>query len=148
MANQRFLFTKEPDLDSSPNLDVSSDVSKIAAVWEAWNAALKANDADRLAAFVTDDIVFVHGDGRCVIGKEDLKADFLTSFERFDFDRRFSPPEIIVRDKWAFEISEVESTMTSVRGGIQVHAHSRTVFTFARQPDTTWKVARVLELLD
>jgi uncharacterized protein (TIGR02246 family) len=148
MANQCFLFTEEPDLDCSPNSDADSDVSKIAAVWEAWNAALKAYDANRLAAFVTDDVVLVHGDGRCVIGKEDLKADFLKSFQRFDFERRFSPPEIIVRDKWAFEICEVDSTLTSVRGGIQVHAHSRTIIMFARQPDTTWKVARVLELLD
>jgi uncharacterized protein (TIGR02246 family) len=74
------------DLASAPNPDTDSDVSKIAAVWEAWNAALKANDSNRLAAFVTDDVVFVHGNGRCVCGKEELKADFLKSFERFDFD--------------------------------------------------------------
>jgi hypothetical protein len=52
------------------------------------------------------------------------------------------------RDKWVFEICEAGSTLTSVRGGIQVHAHSTNVTTFARQPDTTSKVARVLELLD
>ena len=81
-------------------------------------------------------------------GKEELKADFLNSFKRFDFDLRFSPAEIVVRNKWAFEFCEVESTLTGVRGGIQVHAHSRNVIVFARQPDTSWKVARVLELPD
>ena len=148
MANQCVPFTKEEDLDSSANSDTNSDVSRIAAVWEDWNAALKTNDANRLAAFVTDDVVFVHEDGRCVCGKEELKADFLNRFERFDFDLRFSPAEIVVRNKWAFEFCEVESTLTGVRGGIQVHAHSRNVIVFARQPDTSWKVARVLELLD
>lgn len=148
MANQCVPFTKESDLDSSPNSDSDSDVSKIAAVLEVWNAALEANDASRLAAFVTDDVVFVHGNGRCVCGKEELKVDFLNRFERFDFDRRFLPAEIVVRDKWAFEICDVESTLTAVRGGIQVHAHTRIIIAFARQPDTSWKVARVLELLD
>jgi uncharacterized protein (TIGR02246 family) len=145
MANE---LAKEADLDNTSNSDTDSDNSKIAAVWEVWNAALKANDASGLAAFVTDDVVFVHGNGRCVCGKEELKADFLKSFERFDFDRKFSPAEIVVRDKWAFEICEVESTLTAVRGGIQVRAHSRNVIAFARQPDSSWKVARVIELLD
>ena len=97
MANQCVPFTREADLDSIPNPDTDSDVSKIAAVWEVWNAAREANDASRLATFVTDDVVFVHGNGRCVCGKEELKADFLNSFERFDFDRRYLPAETVVR---------------------------------------------------
>jgi uncharacterized protein (TIGR02246 family) len=141
-------LTKEGDLDNTSNSHSDSDNSKIAAVWDDWNAALKANDASLLGAFVTDDVVFVHGNGRCVCGKEELKADFLRSFERFDFDRKCSPAEIVVRDKWAFEICEVESTLTAVRGGIQVRARSRNVIVFARQLDSSWKVARVLELLD
>jgi uncharacterized protein (TIGR02246 family) len=136
-------------LDSFPNSDTDSDVSKIAALWKGWSAALKANDAIGLAAFVTDDVVVVHGNGRCVCGKEELQADILKSFERFDFDRRYSPAEVVVRDKWAIQICEVETALTSVRGGIQAHAaDSRTVIVFARQPDSSWKVARVLILLD
>jgi len=69
-------------LDNTSNSDSDSDNSKIAAVWDDWNAALKANDASLLAAFVTDDVVFVHGNGRCARGKEELKADFLKSFKR------------------------------------------------------------------
>jgi uncharacterized protein (TIGR02246 family) len=148
MGNKCIPITKEADLDGISNPDTDSDVSKIAALREAWNAAVEANDANRLAAFVTDDVVFVHGNGRCVCGKEELKADLRKRFERFDFDRRLSSTEIIVRDKWAFQICEVESRLTGVRGGMQVQAHSRAVIAFARQPDTSWKVARVLELLD
>jgi ketosteroid isomerase-like protein len=43
-------------LNSLPNPDTDSDVSKIAAVLEALNAALNANDANRLATLVTDDV--------------------------------------------------------------------------------------------
>jgi uncharacterized protein (TIGR02246 family) len=147
-ANKCIPITKEADLDSFSNPDIDSDVSKIAAVLEALNAALKINDANRLAALVTDDVVSVRGNGRCVCGREEIKADFLKRVGRFDFDRKFSSAEIIVRDKWAMEICEMETALTGVGGGIQVQTHSRVVILFARQPDTSWKVARVLELLD
>lgn len=134
-------------MSSSPNLDTDFEVSKIAALRKAWSAALQREDANGLAALMTDDVVFVYGNGRCVCGKEELQADILHRFERFDFERRSSLAEIVVRDKWAVDICEVESNMTAVRGGIQVHANSKTVIAFTRQPDTSWKVARIVELL-
>jgi len=92
---------------NSPESSIDSDVSKIAAVREAWLAAVKAGDADRLADMVTDDVVVVHGNGRCVCGKEELKADFLDGFGRFAIDQRVLSSEVVVRNKWAFEIGEV-----------------------------------------
>jgi ketosteroid isomerase-like protein len=134
-------------LSSAPNSNTDSAVSKIAALRKAWSAALQREDANGLGALMTDDVVFVYGNGRCVCGKEELQVDILHRFERFDFERRSSRAELVVRDKWAVEISEVESNLTAVRGGIQVHANSKTVIAFARQPDTSWKVARIVELL-
>jgi ketosteroid isomerase-like protein len=69
-------------VNSSSNLDSDSAISKIAALREAWIAAVKASDADRLSAMVTDDVVVVHGNGRCVCGKDELKVDLLKGFER------------------------------------------------------------------
>ena len=135
-------------MDSLSNPGTDSDVSKIAALWKAWNAALKGNDASGLLALMTDDVVFVHGNGQCVRGKKEFQAHILKSFGRFDFDRRYSPAEMVVVGKWAFQICEVETTLTAVRGGVQVHATSRTIVVFIRQPDTSWKVARVVELRD
>lgn len=59
---------------NSPNSTIDPDASKIAAVREAWLAAVKAGDANRLAEMVTDDVVVVHGNGRCVGGKEEVKS--------------------------------------------------------------------------
>ncbi len=134
-------------MSGSPVSDTDSAVSKIAALRKAWSAALQGEDANGLAALMTDDVVFVCGNGRCVCGKKELQEDIQNRFERFDFERKSSRAELVVRDKWAFEISEVESTLIAVRGGIPVHANSKTVIAFARQPDTSWKVARILELL-
>jgi len=125
-----------------------SDSSKIAALRQAWLAAVKASDAESLAQMLTDDVVVVHGNGRCVCGKEAVRADFLERFRRFAIDQRVSPTEVIVREKWAFEISEVESELTPIEGGQQVHAHSRTIVVLSRQSDASWRVCRVLGLLD
>jgi uncharacterized protein (TIGR02246 family) len=138
---------KEADLASFPNSDTDSDASKIAALWEAWNAALKASDANSLVALMTDDVVFVHGNGQCVCGKKEVQSHIANSFGRFDIDRRYLPAETVVVGKWAIEIRELETTLTTVRGGIQLHASSRTLIVFVRQADASWKVTRVLELL-
>jgi ketosteroid isomerase-like protein len=34
---------------------------------------VKANDADRLSAMVTDDVVVIHGNGRCLHGRTSLR---------------------------------------------------------------------------
>jgi ketosteroid isomerase-like protein len=60
-------------VNGSPNSDTDSAISKIAALREAWIAAVKANDADRLSAMVTDEVVVIHGNGRCLHGRTSLR---------------------------------------------------------------------------
>ena len=57
-------------MPSSPQSDIASDLSKIAAVREAWIAAVKDSDVDRLISMVTNGVAGVFGNGRCVSGKE------------------------------------------------------------------------------
>jgi uncharacterized protein (TIGR02246 family) len=138
----------EFNMDSSSSSATDSDSSKIAALREAWLAAVKASDAGSIAEMLADDVVVVHGNGRCVCGKEAVRADFLEGFGRFAIDQKVSPTEVIVGKKWAFEISEVESDLTPIQGGQQVHAHSRTIVVLSRQSDASWRVYRVLGLSD
>jgi ketosteroid isomerase-like protein len=133
---------------SSPQSDIASDLSKIAAVREAWIAAVKDSDVDRLISLVTNGVVGVFGNGRCVSGKEELKAAFIAGFLRFDIERRVVSAEVLIRDKWAFEIDEMEGKLTPVRGGAQIHARLDTLVVFERQSDASWKVARLVDLPD
>lgn len=64
-------------MDTFPDPDSNTVTSSIAAVRQAWLDAVRAGDAERLAAMVTDDVVVVHGNGRCVHGRDELKTDFL-----------------------------------------------------------------------
>jgi uncharacterized protein (TIGR02246 family) len=119
----------------------------IAAVRQAWLHAVRASDAERLAAMVTDEVVVVHGNGSCVRSREELKEDFLNAFEAFSIEQNVSNAEVVVRGAWAFEISEVESRLTPRRRGEATHVHSTTVVALSQQPDGSWKVGRVLGLV-
>ena len=131
--------------------DAGSDqtvVSSIAALRRDWLASIKASDTERLLGMVTDDIVVVHGDGRCVCGREELKADFRKGFEAFSIDQNVVSAQVVVRGPWAFDIAEVDTKLTPHTGGAPpLRFHSASVVALRRQPDGSWKIARVLGLL-
>jgi len=127
--------------DKSPTLEIT-------ALREAWLAAVRSADAVRLASLVTDDVVVVHGDGRCVRGRSEWKADFVKAFESCRIDQRVVNPEIAIRGDWAFEIATVESTLTPIGGTEPVHVVTMTLVALRRQPDGAWKMARVIGLLE
>ena len=135
-------------MDTFPAPDINSVASSVAAVRQAWLDAVRTGDVERLVAMVTDDVVVVHGNGRCIRGRDELKADFLKGFESFSIEQNVSSAEIIVRGRWAFEIAEVESKLTPQCGGESTHVHSITIAALNRQPDGSWKVGRVLGVLD
>jgi ketosteroid isomerase-like protein len=64
-------------VSSSGKSGTESDKSKIAAVRQALNQAVKDSDASRLVALATDDIVVVLHNGRCMSGKSEFERFFL-----------------------------------------------------------------------
>ena len=135
-------------METFPAPDINSVTSSVAAVRQAWLDAVRTGDVERLAAMVTDDVVVVHGNGRCVRGRDELKADFLKGFESFSIEQNVSSAEVVVRGTWAFEIAEVKSRLTPRCGGASTHVHSTTIVALSRQPDGSWKIGRVLGVLD
>ena len=130
----------KPDDDSTP--------SSIDAVRQAWLDAIRAADNERLAALVTDDVVVVHGTGRCVRGRDELKLDFRSAFGALSIEQGASTVELVVRGSWALEIADVETKLTPRSGGGRTIFHSTTVTALKRQSDGSWKVGRVLGVLD
>jgi uncharacterized protein (TIGR02246 family) len=122
--------------------------SAIADLRELWLDAVKSADAVRLAELVTDDVVVVHGNGRSVRGKAQLKSDFQNAFDAFSIEQRVTNPEVVVRGGWALEISAVDTRLVPRPEGEPIAVASTTVVVFQRQPDGSWKIARVLGLLD
>ena len=69
-------------------------------------------------------------------------------FSLYDVERRTLASGVIIRDKWAVELDEMDSGMTSVSSGMEVQTHVKVVIVYARQSNGDWKVARLMELLD
>ncbi len=134
-------------MDTFPQQEANSVASSIAAVRQAWLEAVRASDAERLAALVTDDVVVVHGDGRCVRGRDELEADFLKGFEAFSIEQKVHDVELVIRGGWAFEIGEVETRLAPHDGGEAKDVHSTAVVALRQQSNGAWKVGRVLGLV-
>ena len=135
-------------MGTSSKSDSDSASSSIAAVQQAWLEAIKAADVERLATLVTDDVVVVHGTGRCVRGRDELKMDLWNSFKAFFVEQSASTAGLVVRGSWALEIADVETKLTPRTGGERMVFHSTTVTALERQSDESWKVGRVLGVLD
>ena len=77
-----------------------------------------------------------------------FKGGFAARFELYDVERNILSSRVVMRDNWAIELDEMESTVSPVRDGMHIHAHLKTVIVYGRQAEGEWKVARLMELLD
>jgi len=135
-------------MNAIPKPAGDSVASSIAAVRQAWLDAIRAGDVDRFAALVTDDIVVVHGTGRCVRGEDELRTDLRTAFKTFSIEQSTAPARLVVRGRWALEIVDVETKLTRYPSGERTVFQSMAVTALKRQPDGSWKIGRVLGVLD
>jgi uncharacterized protein (TIGR02246 family) len=135
-------------MGTSSKSDSDSARSSIDAVRQAWLEAIRAADVERLATLVTDDVVVIHGTGRCVRGRDELKMDLRNAFKAFSVEQSASRAGLIVRGSWALETADVETKLTPRTGGEPTVFHSTTVTALERQSDGSWKVGRVLGVLD
>ena len=133
---------------SVPNAVSALEQAKIAAVRQAWMQAVMDGDANRLTNFVTDDVVAVLKDGRCICGKDALKEILRHVFGLYDVERKILSSRVVTRDQLAIELDEMESTMTSVSSGMEIRARVKIVIVYGRQTDGAWKIARLMELLE
>ena len=122
-------------------------VASVVAVRDAWLAALRSRDVDRLMELITDDIVVMHPNGRTDIGKAVVRADFERFFKQFTVDQKAVSDETVVSSDWAFDRGRVQTTLVPVGGGKPVQIDSEVVTILRREADGAWKVARTIAVL-
>ena len=135
-------------MSSSPKMDTGFDRSKINTLREAWIEAVKDSYVSRLTSLVSDDFVWVHADGRCIRGKEEMRTDLSHAFVRFDAEPSVLSSEVSLRGKRAIELLEVGTVRTAIGNDPSVLEHFTYVVVFCRQSDASWKVSRIIELPD
>jgi ketosteroid isomerase-like protein len=123
-------------------------VREIIRVRDAWTAAVKAKDVERLMSLLTYDIVMMHPNRPAVTGLAANRAELLAAFEKFHVDQTVVSDEIVVVGEWAFDRSRATTTLTPIAGGTAVTVRSKAITILRRQPDGSWKIARVIGNLD
>ena len=121
-----------------------ADVEAVKRVREQAVAAINAGDVDALAALATDDIVWMPQDKPTSIGKEAFRLYWVVLLEQFVFDRTLSHDEVIVAGDWAIHRSTLEGTLTPKSGGESMSQSSKAIDILRRQPDGSWKHARII----
>lgn len=123
-------------------------IREIIKVRDAWTAAVKAKDVDRLISLLTDDIVMMHPNRPAIIGLAANRADLIAAFERFQVDQTVVSDEVVVAGDWAFDRSRATTMLTPLAGGAPVTVLSKAITILRRQLDGSWKIARVIGNLD
>jgi uncharacterized protein (TIGR02246 family) len=122
-------------------------VASVLAVRDAWVAALKSRDVDRLLDLLSDDVVMMHPNGRTDVGKAAVRADFERFFKQFTVDQKGVSDETVVSGDWAFDRGRVRTTILPVGGGNPVEVASEVVTILRREANGAWKIARVIAVL-
>ncbi len=115
---------------------------------ERWTKAIAEADMRELGRLVTDDVVVVHGDGRCLSGREAVLADLASSFERVRVTQRVEPQETIVAGEWAVDRSRVRTTVAALAGGDRREYDSHAITVLRRVGPADWRVARVIGVVE
>ena len=121
-----------------------ADVEAVKRVREQAVAAINAGDVDALVALATDDIVWMPQDKATSIGKEAFRLYWAGLLEQFVFDRTLSHDEVIVAGDWAIHRSTLEGTMTPKFGGEPMSHSAKAIDILRRQPDGSWRHARII----
>jgi len=122
-------------------------VAPVIAVRDAWLAALRSRDVDRLMELITDDIVVMHPNGRTDVGKAVVRADIERFLQEFAVDQKVVSDETVVSSDWAFDRGRVQTTLVPVGGGNPVQIASEVVTILRREANGAWKVARTIAVL-
>ena len=112
---------------------------------EEWLAAVSAQDSARLAAMVTEDVVFLPPGYAPIKGRGAVEAMYRSFFPQFSSVRQsVSIEEVGVSGQWAFVWGTETTVLTPKGGGPAIEMLGKGMSILRRQPDGTWKFARAI----
>ncbi len=112
-----------------------ADSSDITSRSEAWEAALNAADIDALVALYTDDARLLPPNGEMTIGRDAVRAEFITMIDA-GFSSELTSVEAVVSGDIAYNVG----TYTTTLGGEQVDV-GKFIETWHRGDDGQWRIA-------
>lgn len=120
--------------------------AEVAAIGEtahkAYVDAINSNDAGKVAAVLTDDIVYQAPHEPEIVGKAAVRAWVDGYFGAYSTVWKKTTLDFIVSGDWAFERYAYESTDTPKAGGAAATDKGKGLNIYHRDADGVWRVAR------
>ena len=128
----------------SPALRASTagDEQTIATAMKEYTATIKTNDATKIAAWWTEDAVYIDRKSPTVRGRAGLDSMLKATFATVRVsDASVETDEIAVSGDVAYFIGRYSEDIQPLQGA-PLHDRGRIMFLWKRQPDGSWKIAR------
>lgn len=127
----------------APQVDVEADAAAVRSVFDEATAALNPGGAD-IVDLDAEDAVIMYANELAVIGKEAIRAREQRFDDQATFEETRSVEEVVVSGDWAFVRWTGTGTVTPKDGGESSEFNRKGITIFQRQPDNSWKIARVI----
>lgn len=124
--------------------DTTADVATIRSMLDEAVAAHHAGDAARWAGLFTNDGMLLPEGAPTVSGMDSLLRWAQDFFTTYTSTARIEAAEIEVAGDWAYARNVIWGTLTPKQGGSGMPLDAKEIVIFRRQPDGSWKVARVI----
>ena len=128
---------------TAPQVDVEADEAAIKKAFDESTVALNANDGS-IVDLGTEDVVVMYKNGPAVTGKEAVRARQQELMSQLTFEETRSVDEVVVSGDWAFVRWSGKGTTTPRDGGEPSEFDRKGIAIYQRQPDNSWKNARVI----
>ena len=127
----------------APQVDVEADTAAVKKWFDEATAALNANDGS-IVDLGTEDAVVMYADAPAVTGRDALRRRQQGIYNQATFEETRSVDEVVIAGDWAFVRWAGTGTVTPKDGGDSSEFNRKGITIFQRQPDNSWKMARVI----
>lgn len=124
--------------------DSQSDIEAIRAVIEQTQTMNNEGNVEGWIALFDDGAVYMPPGQPSVTTREGLRAAARAGFTSWRTQVRITPDEIVPDGDWAFARNRVSGTATPIAGGPSVAIDGKQIVLYRRQPDGSWKIARLI----
>ena len=127
----------------APQVDVEADAAAVRSAFDEATAALNPGGGD-IVDLDTEDAVIMYAGELAAIGKEAIRAREQAFRDQATFEETRSVDEVVVSGDWAFVRWAGTGTMTPKDGSEPSVFDRKGIAILQRQPDNSWKMARVI----
>lgn len=124
--------------------DTASDEAAIRELIARTAVANNAADTLGWVGLFEEGAVYMPPGAPEISSREGLKEAAAAGFGSYAADVQIAPAEIVISGDWAFARSRVTGSVTPRAGGELIRVDIKQLVIYHRQPDGSWKIARLI----